>query len=64
MITEERIAELESKIAGQATIITELYQATVDQQRMINDRVIRENEIQEQLNSLTELVITIGNKFT
>ncbi|MDB5141879.1 MAG: hypothetical protein JWQ66_592 [Mucilaginibacter sp.] len=63
MITEERISDLENKILEQERLIAELYQAVVNHQQMINDRTKREIEIQDQLNSLSELVITITKRF-
>lgn len=62
MEAEQRIAELEAQVLEQANSIKELYQAVINQQQMINDRVTRENDMQKQLNSVTELVLTIGKK--
>lgn len=62
MAEEQRISELESQVSEQGNLIKELYQAVINQQQMINDRVTRENELQKQLNAVTELVLTLGKK--
>jgi uncharacterized coiled-coil protein SlyX len=62
MAEEQRILELESQVSEQGNLIKELYQAVINQQKMINDRVTRENELQKQLNAVTELVLTLGKK--
>lgn len=62
MITEERIAYLESKILEQEKLITELFQAVINQQQMINDRTERQNELQLQYNSLAETVLLLAKR--
>ena len=62
MTPEEKIADLEQKILEQEKLITEIYQAVINQQRMINDGVLRQNELQQQLTALSEALVLIANR--
>jgi uncharacterized coiled-coil protein SlyX len=62
MTPEERIVDAEQKILEQEKLITELYQAVINQQRMINDGVVRQNELQQQLTTLSETLMLIANR--
>jgi len=62
MAPEEKISDLEQKILEQEKLITELYQAVINQQRMINDGVVRQNELQQQLTTLSETIMLLANR--
>jgi uncharacterized coiled-coil protein SlyX len=62
MTTEERVTDLENKVAEQQNVITELYKAVINQQQMINDRLQHQNELEKQIRILSETVLLMAKR--
>lgn len=62
MSLEEKVYELESKIQEQEILISELFQAAVNAQTMLKERIEQHITLQKDLNSLSEAVILISKR--
>ncbi len=62
MTDEQRITSLENKVLEQEQLLKEIYQALVNQMQMITEQAHHRNEMQGQVNSLSEAILQIGNR--
>lgn len=62
MTDEQRITALETKVLEQEQLLKEIYQALVNQMQMITEQAHQRNEMQGQINSLSEAILQIGNR--
>jgi uncharacterized coiled-coil protein SlyX len=62
MTNELRIEALENKVIEQEQLLKEIYQSLVNQMQMITEQAHHRNEMQGQINSLSEAILQIGNR--
>ncbi len=62
MTDEQRITALETKVLEQEQLLKEIYQALVNQMQMITEQAHQRNEMQGQINSLSEAMLQISNR--
>lgn len=62
MTGEQRIAALENKVLEHERLLKEIYQTLVNQMQMISEQAHNRNEMQGQINSLSEAILQIGNR--